>query len=78
MYVYSGKEDEVLYNLRRVANESHFSVYAKSEIPDRWHYKDNNRTPPIFLVADVGYIFNDQITSINRWKAKLNITGITQ
>lgn len=74
IYPTPGKEEEVLSNLKRVANESHFSVYAKDEIPDRWHYKDNNRTPPVFLVADVGYIFSDQMKSIEKWKDKLNIT----
>lgn len=33
----------------------HMQVYRKSEIPDRWHYRDHPRIMPILAVADEGW-----------------------
>ncbi|XP_056624270.1 bis(5'-adenosyl)-triphosphatase enpp4 [Triplophysa dalaica] len=34
---------------------SHMKVYLKDALPDRLHYKNNERTQPIILVADEGW-----------------------
>jgi predicted AlkP superfamily pyrophosphatase or phosphodiesterase len=49
----AGKDDEVY---RRLAGANpHLKVFRKSEIPERWHYRDHPRIPPIFGVADEGW-----------------------
>lgn len=37
------------------ANETHFTVYNKSDVPDRFHYRDNDRISPIVLIAEPGW-----------------------
>ena len=56
MNVRDGKLDEVYDALK--ANEEHFKVYKKEEIPDRFHLKDHYRVPDLLMVADVGYTIN--------------------
>ncbi len=34
----------------------HLTVYHKKDIPEDFHYKNNRRVPPIFAMADEGYI----------------------
>ncbi|XP_067010850.2 ectonucleotide pyrophosphatase/phosphodiesterase family member 5 [Anabrus simplex] len=36
-----------------------YTVYLKKDLLDRWHFKNNERVPPIFLLADEGYGFDD-------------------
>jgi len=50
-----GREDW-LYNRLKNAN-SHMTVYKKDDIPDHYFFKHNRRVPPIYLVADKGYVF---------------------
>ncbi|XP_010861961.2 bis(5'-adenosyl)-triphosphatase enpp4 [Esox lucius] len=33
----------------------HMTAYLKKDIPDRLHYKNNDRIPPIILIADEGW-----------------------
>ncbi len=48
-----GKEDAVY---RSLANANpHLKVYRKAETPERWHYRDHPRVPPIIGVADEGW-----------------------
>ncbi|XP_060707307.1 bis(5'-adenosyl)-triphosphatase enpp4 [Hemiscyllium ocellatum] len=44
--------------------DSHMKVYLKEDIPDRFHYKHNERIQPILLVADEGWtiVHNGSIT----------------
>ncbi|KAJ8301448.1 hypothetical protein KUTeg_020435 [Tegillarca granosa] len=49
-----GKVDKVYQDLKRMKHP-HLQVFKKQEIPERWHLKRHYRTPPIFLVADVGW-----------------------
>lgn len=48
-----GREREVLSRLKGA--HPHLQVYAKSEIPERLHYRDNNRIQPILGMADEGW-----------------------
>ncbi|KAM5165353.1 bis(5'-adenosyl)-triphosphatase enpp4-like isoform 1-T2 [Mantella aurantiaca] len=48
------KEVNYVYNLLKNCS-SHMKVFLKEEIPDRYHYKHNNRIQPIILVADEGW-----------------------
>jgi hypothetical protein len=52
--------DEIYSALKNASRElGHFSVYRKEEILERWHYKNNRRAPPILLLADESYVFDD-------------------
>lgn len=69
-------EANVVYNALKNASDSGspFKVYKRNEIPDRWHYKNNRRSPPILAVADPPYVFQDAYLQIE-WIEKLrNIT----
>lgn len=48
-----GKFDEV-YDALASAHPN-LTVYKKEEIPERWHYKHNDRVQPIVAVADEGW-----------------------
>ncbi len=49
----AGKEDAVH---RALANANqHLKVFRKAETPDRWHYRDHPRVPPIIGVAEEGW-----------------------
>jgi len=56
MNVQEGKLEEVYTSLKD--NETYFKVYKKEEIPERYHIKNNSRTPELLLVADLGYTIN--------------------
>ncbi|HXG37635.1 MAG TPA: ectonucleotide pyrophosphatase/phosphodiesterase [Bacteroidota bacterium] len=48
-----GKEDAVYRSL--VNAHPHLKVYRKSEIPERWHFRNHRRVAPIIAVADDGW-----------------------
>lgn len=48
-----GKFDEVYEALAHA--HPNLTVYKKEEIPERWHYRYNNRIQPIIAVADEGW-----------------------
>ncbi|XP_062042195.1 ectonucleotide pyrophosphatase/phosphodiesterase family member 5 [Lepus europaeus] len=48
-----GKFDDVYEALAHA--HPNLTVYKKEEIPERWHYKYNNRIQPIIAVADEGW-----------------------
>jgi predicted AlkP superfamily pyrophosphatase or phosphodiesterase len=47
-----GMEDAVYEGLSQAM---HLAVYRKEEIPDRFHYRDHRRIPPIVTVAEEGW-----------------------
>ncbi|CAC5402295.1 ENPP5 [Mytilus coruscus] len=47
-----GQIDNVVQSLQNV---SHISVFKKEEIPNHWHYKNNRRIMPVFLLAEDGW-----------------------
>ena len=52
--------DEIYSALKNASVElGHFSVFRKEEILERWHYKNNRRAPPILVLADESYAFDD-------------------
>ena len=48
--------DKLYKSLKGIGN--HVQVYKKDEIPDRYHYSNNVRIPPILLVPDDGWWIN--------------------
>lgn len=62
--------------LKKLSMENkHFNVYKKKDLLDRWYYKNNRRIPPIFLLADPGYGFDDLFAAAEAYKEKYNITS---
>ncbi|XP_044256523.1 ectonucleotide pyrophosphatase/phosphodiesterase family member 5-like isoform X2 [Tribolium madens] len=57
-----GFESEIYEKLKNASLLNHFSVFKKEEFLPRWHY-DNPRSPPILVLADVGYGLDDLIIS---------------
>lgn len=47
-----GLIDDVVQSLQNV---SHISVFKKEDIPDHWHYRNNRRIMPVFLLAEEGW-----------------------
>jgi predicted AlkP superfamily pyrophosphatase or phosphodiesterase len=39
----------------RAKNIPHLQVYLREEVPERFHYRDNPRIPPVVLMADEGW-----------------------
>lgn len=52
----------------------HFKVYKKEEFPERWNYKDNPRSPPILVMADVGYALDDLIITAPKYAEYYHFT----
>ncbi|XP_066603258.1 ectonucleotide pyrophosphatase/phosphodiesterase family member 5-like isoform X2 [Prorops nasuta] len=75
IYPNHGKEELIYKNLKAAANQTRqFQVYKKEEIPERFRYSDNPRIGPIFIVAELGHVFNDFYHEIDYYKKHWNIT----
>jgi predicted AlkP superfamily pyrophosphatase or phosphodiesterase len=42
------------------ADQENYKVYSKADIPERYHLKNNIRTPEFLMVADEGYTINSK------------------
>lgn len=69
--------DERIYNLLKndTVVHGHYRVFRKNELLDRWHYKHNKRVPPIFLLADEGYAFQDIKQAAEKYSKENNFKG---
>lgn len=77
MLFYAGKEDIIYQSLKQAAAKTMtFRVYKREEIPKKYHYGNNTRVGPIFVIAEVGYAFQNLLDTIEYYKKKFNITGI--
>lgn len=41
--------------LRLHGKHPHLSVWKRADIPERFHYRDNRRVPPVMALADIGW-----------------------
>ncbi|KAJ8977908.1 hypothetical protein NQ317_012409 [Molorchus minor] len=72
---HEGYTEEIYNALKEGSKQNgHFSVYKKEEYLKRWHYKDNPRSPPILVMADVGYALDDLIITAPKYAAYYNFT----
>jgi len=55
IWPHTGQADWLYQKL--VNANSHMKVYKKEDIPEKYHLKNHYRVPPIYLVADPGYVF---------------------
>ncbi|XP_017786314.1 PREDICTED: bis(5'-adenosyl)-triphosphatase enpp4-like [Nicrophorus vespilloides] len=66
--------EEAYTNLKKASKDNgHFNVYKKKDLPQKWHFKENRRTPPIFLLADEGYGFQDLLENGKEYAKKYNV-----
>lgn len=54
-----GMEEKIYQRLKQAADkpDSHFQVFKKEDIPDRFHFKHNPRVQPVIALADLQYTF---------------------
>lgn len=72
----TGKEEQIYQKLKSAAEQTRtFKVYKREDIPKKFHYGDNIRVGPIFVIAEVGYAFQNIYDAIEYYKKKFNITG---
>ncbi|MEP1151632.1 MAG: alkaline phosphatase family protein [Balneola sp.] len=57
--VKEGVDKEKIYSALK-ANEEHYKVYSKDDIPDRFHLKNNIRTTDFLMVAEEGYTVDSE------------------
>lgn len=48
----NGEEANVYHMLEKASKKNHFRVYRKQDIPDRFHYKFNDRILPIIIFPE--------------------------
>lgn len=65
----------ILQNVSKTVG--HFNVYEKEHFPKRWRYNNPQRSPPIFLLADDGYAFQDFARNAEEYAKKYNFIGKT-
>jgi len=54
---HEGKEEEIYKQLHHASESRPFSVYKREDIPQRLHYRNNDRVTPIIAMADLTYSF---------------------
>lgn len=75
--LFIGKEELIYQKLKLGAEQTKtFKVYKREDIPKKYHYGNNTRVGPIFVIAEVGYAFQNLYDVIEYYKEKFNITGI--
>lgn len=75
IYPHSGKEEAIYEKLKSAAEQTKtFKVYKREDIPKKYHYGNNTRVGPIFVIAEVGYAFQNLYDTIEYYKRKFNIT----
>jgi hypothetical protein len=59
-----GYEDQVYNDLKNASSRFPMEVYNLKNTPSRWHITNSRRAPPIIVVANEGYAFQDLKQSI--------------
>lgn len=66
----------IYQKLKSAAEQTNtFKVYKREDIPKKYHYGNNTRVGSIFIIAEVGYAFQNLYDAIKYYKQKFNITG---
>lgn len=74
--MFEGYEESIYNKLKNISKAlGTFKVYRKTEIPSRWHFTSNSRIPPIYVVAEDGYGFEDLKASVVKWAPVHGIQG---
>ena len=67
---------EPIYQQLRTSLPSSATVYRKTELPDRWHYKQSKRVAPLLIIPEPGWRLMQQ-SQYQRWQAKTNQHSVT-
>lgn len=51
--------------IKNITNQEGFKMYLKDEIPDDYHFKNNYRIAPIYLIAELGWMFQTDAAGYN-------------
>lgn len=54
--------------------EKHFRVYRRAQMPKRFHFRDNDRIPPLVLVADEGWFITSRTAAEQSKRTLLKAT----
>jgi predicted AlkP superfamily pyrophosphatase or phosphodiesterase len=63
----TGGPADLAARIRR-ARPAHVQVYLREELPERFHYRDNPRIPPVLLLADEGWEVTTRAAQAKRTK----------
>eukprot|EP00011_Vannellida_sp_DIVA3-517-6-12_P002877 CAMPEP_0114619180 /NCGR_PEP_ID=MMETSP0168-20121206/8083_1 /TAXON_ID=95228 ORGANISM="Vannella sp., Strain DIVA3 517/6/12" /NCGR_SAMPLE_ID=MMETSP0168 /ASSEMBLY_ACC=CAM_ASM_000044 /LENGTH=483 /DNA_ID=CAMNT_0001830345 /DNA_START=18 /DNA_END=1466 /DNA_ORIENTATION=+ len=63
IYPKNGRAAQLLYQLQ---DAPHVSVYGKEDIPNRYHYQNNDRIPDVLAVADEGWCITSTARSASK------------
>ena len=66
----TGTPAELVARIRR-ASPAHVQVYLREEVPERLHYRDNPRIPPVLIFADEGWEITTRASFAQRIKIKI-------
>lgn len=58
------KTDEII---EKLSNVEHLTVYTKDTMPENFHYKHNDRIPPIMVMTEVGWVITKDRSEKKSW-----------
>ena len=67
-----GDVDALYAALKKKAK--HFSIYRREKMPKRFHFRDNDRIPPLVLIADEGWFITPRTESEQAKRTLLKAT----
>jgi ectonucleotide pyrophosphatase/phosphodiesterase family protein 5 len=76
-FLYSKKKNIIEPAVDQLKKAEHISVYLKSDIPDRYHFKNHHRIKDALIVADEGWYIQNQAISSSSTAGKYVPTGGT-
>ncbi len=66
-FIYGGSRKQIDNLIRQLKGVDHITFYRKEDIPDRWHFRENERIKQVLVVADEGWsLFWDPNKSLTR------------
>ena len=64
---------DVLYATLK-AKEKHFRLYRREQMPERYHFRSNDRIPPLVLIADEGWFITPRTAAEQAERTLLKAT----
>ncbi|XP_071820007.1 ectonucleotide pyrophosphatase/phosphodiesterase family member 5-like isoform X3 [Apostichopus japonicus] len=73
--IFPHKDDDIPVIMKKLEKVEHLTVYTKDKIPEKYHYRNNKRIPPILLMADVGWNVAQNKTETPYWETTIGEHG---
>jgi alkaline phosphatase D len=54
-FIYGGSEERLKALVQQLKGVDHITFYRKEDIPDRWHFRENERIKQVLILADEGW-----------------------